>query len=364
MCSRGGGVHYFDESNDEVGTVLYYDTTDSKLHQKHYTQWNPSWKGDSIHIPVAIQVIPKSHAEAWGDGKARWVSVHGVNEDGTASDSDVEIDFSVATKVDVSDVCDYYKAIPVYNDSGKIVSGTSGYFSTVISAGTIPSPYNSKGGINEDYHTEFSNVGPNPLLDFDGKGNTSGICSKYAVSGFPALKACLAYSDSGTSAGDWYLPACGELAYLCVKYMEVMRAMFRIGCTHYKEDIAESDYGHYHKAVASPQPAYGTNVYGYFRPEYDDYNKLIGYSACSKNETSRYEEKDENPWEYYYAMPSRSVIDGIIYSRFLTSTSYGAQKGWVINFGNSKVYTLNKATYTNTRPFIKGNLNESTGKLE
>ena len=74
----------------------------------------------------------------------------------------------------------------------------------------------------------------NALSDFAGKSNTEFLCSKAtsqenwktddAITGssdagyHPAACACWRFHTVGTSQGDWYLPACGELGYVCVRY--------------------------------------------------------------------------------------------------------------------------------------------------
>lgn len=82
----------------------------------------------------------------------------------------------------------------------------------------------------------FSGAGTtaNALSDFAGKSNTEFLCSKATSqenwrtddtiinggsSGYhPAACACWRFHTAGTSQGDWYLPACGELGYCCVRY--------------------------------------------------------------------------------------------------------------------------------------------------
>ena len=73
----------------------------------------------------------------------------------------------------------------------------------------------------------------NALADFNGVENTeiliglaSGqtgwetsetITNSYSGGCFPAACCCWRYSTEGTSQGDWYLPACGELGYVCAR---------------------------------------------------------------------------------------------------------------------------------------------------
>lgn len=74
----------------------------------------------------------------------------------------------------------------------------------------------------------------NALSDFAGKSNTEFLCSKatkqenwrtddtitnnYNAGYHPAACACWRFHTVGTSQGDWYLPACGELGYCVVRY--------------------------------------------------------------------------------------------------------------------------------------------------
>lgn len=82
----------------------------------------------------------------------------------------------------------------------------------------------------------FSGAGAtaNALSDFAGKSNTEFLCSKATTqknwrtddaitngdgAGYhPAACACWRFHTAGTSQGDWYLPAFGELGYCCVRY--------------------------------------------------------------------------------------------------------------------------------------------------
>lgn len=74
----------------------------------------------------------------------------------------------------------------------------------------------------------------NSLSDFAGKSNTEFLCSKATAqadwktattitnkyeSGYhPTACVCWRFHTVGTSQGDWYLPAHGELGYCCVRY--------------------------------------------------------------------------------------------------------------------------------------------------
>lgn len=95
-----------------------------------------------------------------------------------------------------------------------------------------PSPYLTDGSRNPQYYdTSVSSL--NALADFDGTGNTvvlldlatgqsdwqtaDTITNKSSSGYTPAACCCWRYSTVGTSQGDWYLPACGELGYVCAR---------------------------------------------------------------------------------------------------------------------------------------------------
>ena len=77
----------------------------------------------------------------------------------------------------------------------------------------------------------------NALSDFAGKSNTEFLCSKATAqtdwrtattitndtnAGYqPAACACWRYHTAGTAQGDWYLPASGELGYVCVRQKKI-----------------------------------------------------------------------------------------------------------------------------------------------
>ncbi|MBQ8436182.1 MAG: hypothetical protein IJX20_00875, partial [Alphaproteobacteria bacterium] len=72
--------------------------------------------------------------------------------------------------------------------------------------------------------------------DMNGKSNTSIIASEHSSSGLTSSNSaaiyCNSYSADGTSAGDWYLPAAGELySYVYGNYSAINTAMTTIGWT-------------------------------------------------------------------------------------------------------------------------------------
>ena len=84
----------------------------------------------------------------------------------------------------------------------------------------------------------------NALSDFNGKYSTEVLCSEsisqpewktadtlvnnYGKGYYPAACACWRYHTVGTSQGDWYLPACGELGYCHCRYAKIEETMSKL----------------------------------------------------------------------------------------------------------------------------------------
>lgn len=150
------------------------------------------------------------------------------------------------------------------NETVKAIDGTYYYWDSTAGASFIPSPYLADGSRNSIYYqTEPSASTTNMLSDFAGKSNTEFLCSKSTaqadwrtansitdknVTGYyPAACCCWRYYTSGTSQGDWYLPACGELGYIFVRQNKInetivaLQDYFNIElCQFY--DSAETEY--------------------------------------------------------------------------------------------------------------------------
>ena len=92
----------------------------------------------------------------------------------------------------------------------------------------IPSPYLTDGSRNPGYYqTTSPSSSSNALADFDGIGNTEKIITQRGTkdynswtpgstteADYPPASCCDMFHTEGTSQGDWYLPACGELGYI------------------------------------------------------------------------------------------------------------------------------------------------------
>ena len=138
----------------------------------------------------------------------------------------------------------YYTAIPSdYLTSNQNPYDTNSYYGDT-EYDCAPSPYLQDGSRNELYHST-ENTG-NILADMNGKSNTEKILSVDNSSStdwqtaatitntgrtetiHPAAQCCWRYHTIGTTQGDWYLPASGELGYLGSRFKAINSSIQKI----------------------------------------------------------------------------------------------------------------------------------------
>ena len=210
-----------------VGDIIYWNG--SSLSSIAYTDWD-----SSLGTPEAIVFAPASHMP---DGKARGVCLTGVGTDGSQSTSMESMVYN-STNVDAG--LTKYTKVPTWsntegstygsNSSGYLPSSTftsnicysdssAGYYST---SNMIPSLYLNDGTVNENARMTIN--GGNVLTDFDGKTNTATIINNLGSTA-AAANACNKYATDHILAGEWYLPAVGELAYLMTRWNTIKAAL-------------------------------------------------------------------------------------------------------------------------------------------
>ena len=209
-----------------------------------------SYPSDS-YTPIGIVVIPASH-DVYGDGSCGVMSLKSMNCDTPSTgDTSEQTMYCGVYGTNISGLPDLDQ-VPTGNTSNGIPTGSTSYaylpsdkFSGTQcahdtdayynSSSYIPSPYLTDGSRNPGYYqTTSPSSSSNALADFDGKGNTQKIITQRGTkdynswkptadleADYPAASCCDMFYTEGTSQGDWYLPACGELGYIMPPFNKI-----------------------------------------------------------------------------------------------------------------------------------------------
>ena len=191
------------------------------------------------YTPIGVVVIPASH-DVYGTGECGVISLAEMNyntpDTGSTEYQDIywggygtDTSLPNYNKVNlVNGTTLNYGYLPSDQFTGTTsLDGVSKYYDN--DSDNAPSPYNADGSRNEAYYTTAYSTA-NALSDFDGVGNTA-VLTELATSQsdwktattitnnsgagyYPAACCCWRFHTAGTSQGQWYLPACGEMGYV------------------------------------------------------------------------------------------------------------------------------------------------------
>ena len=235
-----------------AGDAVLYDETNDKLVIIDNTKLEDYTEG---YTPIGVVVVPGIH-NVYGDGSCGVMSLKPMNCDtpSTGGTSDENMYWGVYG-TNISGLPDLDQ-VPIGNTSNGIPTGQTSYaylpsdkFSGTqcahdtdayyISSPYIPSPYLTDGSRNPGYYqTSSPSSSSNALADFDGIGNTAKIITqrgtkdynswtpgRTTAADYPAASCCDMFYTEGTSQGDWYLPACGELGYIIPLFNKINEAI-------------------------------------------------------------------------------------------------------------------------------------------
>ena len=233
LVGTGSGNIHVNPIKVEAGTIVYYDGT--------LKYCSPSDWVSILGTPVAVVVVPSTHTP---DGTVRAMAVTGVNRYGTSATTDVSMEWGPqSTDTGLPNL----KKVPTWNNTigGTVGNAVSAYASSNkgLTGATdcldstlkyfdtkgpfIPNPYLPDGSPNPDYRNTVEATAANACADFDGPGNTTVLVS--LGSAYSAANACHLYSADGISAGNWYLPAAGELGYIMPRYNQIQSSLNIVG---------------------------------------------------------------------------------------------------------------------------------------
>ena len=240
--------------DSQYGDICVYDTNKSSLAIIKESEWSASKYPIATYVPVGIVVVPASHGHYEG-GKCAIMSLNHMNCDTPTTGGASQYMYWGVNGTDI-DTLPNLDEVPYVGSNGSVgdtiigvtenaylPSDYSGFTAVTnpYDNGTnyyyndndkyVPSPYNSDGTFNPNYSlTDSPSSTGNCLSDFDGYNNTKKILEVRGTkdysswkptynneADYPAASCCDMYSTVGIPQGSWYLPACGELGYTCVR---------------------------------------------------------------------------------------------------------------------------------------------------
>ena len=225
----------------EAGMICYADSN-NKLKFCTVEDWNNELGTAQGVTAQGVVVVPSNHTP---DGTARIMCIKGITTAGTESSSDVVMAWG---PTDVDTPLPNMNKVPTWDNTtgGTIGNNSTGYLPSDSNNGYftgatcatdsltkyagrtpyIPSPYLEDGSQNPVYINTVEATTGNCLSDFDGKGNTSVLVE--LGSDYVAANACNLYETTALPAGNWYLPACGELGYIIPRFNEINVALNKV----------------------------------------------------------------------------------------------------------------------------------------
>lgn len=245
------------------------------------------------YTPIGIVVVPGSH-DVYGDYSCGVISLKEMSCD-TPSTGDTseqpmhwgEYDINISTLHNLNQVPtgNTIDGIPTgqtsyaYLPSDKFSSTQCAHDTDVYyydsSLEPIPSPYLTDGSRNPGYYqTSSPSSSSNALADFDGAGNTEKIIAERGTkdysswtptndseSDYPAASCCDMFYTEGTSQGNWYLPACGELGYIMPSFNKINDVIGKIRTAYGSSVGVELDTNQSYWASTECSSKYTRGVY-------------------------------------------------------------------------------------------------------
>lgn len=237
--------------------VLYKDGKFYAVNPNDLEKYSPD-----EYTPIGVVAIPASH-NVYGTGEAGVMALRSASldtpDEGQATSVGIMWGhFNIDTELSNFDSCvSYGSSLPgsLQADAYPYLPSDQPEFSIknpdpnsdqevgYIRSSYAPSPYLANGTPNPDYF-DTNVTSYNALSDFAGEANTelliglataqkdwktaASITNQRDAGYSPAACSCWRFHTTGTSQGDWYLPACGELGYCCVRFTKINNTLSEI----------------------------------------------------------------------------------------------------------------------------------------
>lgn len=246
--------------------LMYQVSTDTKFIVKGDDDFSKYPSPD--YVPIGVVVIPASH-NVYGDGSCGVMSLKEMNCDTPDSGSTSYNSMYWGGYGDDISLHNFDTVCHVGNQDNlsETVQGTTSYAYLPSDKSSfdaldnpydtetgyyyndsdyhIPSPYKNDGSFNTEYsRTSSPSDSNNAMSDFEGVENSqvlwdlstsqsnwktaSGITNNSGSGYYPAACCCWRYHTNGTKQGNWYLPACGELGYMIVRFQKIAYAITKM----------------------------------------------------------------------------------------------------------------------------------------
>ena len=256
----GGGGGEVNPSQSVACDLCFYDKQNDKVIIVSGKDWSIETYPADRYTPIGVVVVPGIH-NVYGDGSCGVMSLKEMDYNSPDSGSTSYQNIYWGGYGDDISLPDLNQ-VPTGNTSNGIPTDQTSKPSKVClpsdkfsgtqcahdrdayyySSPYIPSPYLTDGSRNHGYYqTSSPSSAANALADFDGIGNSqvlwdlatsqsswktaSSIINNSGSGYYPAACCCWRYHTEGTSQGDWYLPAFGELGYIMPPFNKINDAI-------------------------------------------------------------------------------------------------------------------------------------------
>lgn len=286
-------------ADTKAGDVLLWDKTNQR---KLFTSSdNLSNYPAGSYTPIGVVIIPASH-NVYGDGSCGVMSLKPMNCDtpSTGGTSEQYMYWGVyGTDISALPNLDQVPIVGSGSNVGDASSTVTGeeryaylpsdkfsavqcphdtdayYYRSSSSYDQAPSPYLTDGSRNPAYYqTSSPSSSSNALADFDGIGNTKKIITQRGTkdynswiptynseTDYPAASCCDMFHTEGTSQGDWYLPACGELGYIMPPFNKINDAIGKMRTAYGSSVGVELGTNNYYWSSTEDSSNYDRSVY-------------------------------------------------------------------------------------------------------